>query len=89
MTKIKTNQNKIQFSHNEEEINNIFQKIKNFGEIFDNYNSEIINKESFDKINEWIGGKNNFILKYSAKKDTCNMKFFMKSVMVLMGYNYM
>ena len=67
--------NNIQFIHTKD-TNQIFERIKNFGKIYQNPFSEIIKKEEFDKINEWIGSNNNFILKYSALKDGCDPNVF-------------
>jgi hypothetical protein len=51
-------------------------KIKQF-EVFDKCDeSEIINKDDFVTINNWIGGGNNFLLKYSAKRDNCDTNIF-------------
>lgn len=40
--------------------------------------SEIIEDNDFIRINNWIGGNNQFILKYSTKRDTCNTDIFHK-----------
>ena len=74
-----SNRNEITFIYGEKEINQIFEKIKNFGKIkniFDDIFSNIIKKDDFDKISEWIGGNNKFILIYSAKNDGCNTDIF-------------
>ena len=77
--KIKRNNRKMDFIYNENEIKTITEQIKNFGKIqYLNSNSDIIDKEGFKKLNEWIGGDNNFILKYSAIKDGCNTNIFHK-----------
>ena len=77
LTNFNSNQgNNISFIQSENEINQIFDKIKNFGIIINKNFSEIIKENDFDKINELIGGNNNFILKYSAKRDGCSTDIF-------------
>jgi len=75
--KNKNNDRKMGFIYNENGIKTITEQIKNFGKIENlNSNSNIIDKEGFKKLNEWIGGDNNFILKYSAIKDGCDTNIF-------------
>ena len=74
--KIKSIENKIEFIQNENDFNSLFERIKNFGEVYDKPHSQIINDKDFNKINEWIGGKNKFIIKYNAKKDGCDPNIF-------------
>ena len=40
--------------------------------------SDIIGQNDFLRINNWIGGNHNFILKYSTKKHSCNTDIFHK-----------
>ena len=74
--KFKSIQNKIEFIQNETETKFLLERINHFGEVYDNPLSQIINKDDFKKINEWIGGEHKFIIKYSAKKDGCNTDIF-------------
>jgi len=78
LTKFKSIENKIEFIQNEEDFKFLFEKIKNFGEVFDISSSQIIEDKDFKKLNEWIGGKNKFIIKYNAKKDGCSTDIFHK-----------
>jgi hypothetical protein len=75
-TNFNSKQNKIQFILNDNESNQLLNIIKNIGTIYEKPLSEIITQEDFDKINKWIGGNNDFILKYNAKKDGCNTELF-------------
>ena len=70
------NKRQIKFSYSEEGIQQISEKIKTFGLISQNSASQIISDDQFIKINEWIGGYNNFILKYNAKVDGCSTDIF-------------
>ena len=73
--KCNSSQTEINIYDNESEINQILEIFKKFRIICDSP-SQIINKKDFDRINEWIGGNNKFILKFSAKKDGCNTDIF-------------
>ena len=73
--KTKTNHRKMNFIYIANEIKIFTEKIKNFGEI-SQLNSNIIDKEGFKKLNEWIGGDNSFILKYSTINDGCDTNIF-------------
>ena len=76
LTKFKSIDNEIKFVQSEKDSNLLLERIKYFGEIYDNPHSQIISPKDFNKINEWIGGKNIFILKYNAKKDGCDPNIF-------------
>ena len=73
--KFNSNNNTIDFYDNEDESNQILEIINTF-RIIDVPLSTIIKNKDFAKINEWIGGNNKFILKYSAKRDGCNTDIF-------------
>ena len=73
--KTKRNNRKMNFIYIANEIKTISDKIKNFGTIGD-LTSYIIDKEGLKKLNEWIGGDNNFILKYSTINDGCDTNIF-------------
>jgi len=64
------------FYENVEEMNNFCSNIKKIKFIYCENDSEIISKDDFKKINNWIGGKNKFLLKYSTGRDTCNTDIF-------------
>jgi len=70
MKKYESSQNNINFY--QMDMQKLYEFIKSFGHINQYPFSEIIKEEDFNKLNEWIGKNNNFILKYSAKKDGCN-----------------
>ena len=76
MKKFKTLQNKKFFSINNNEVKLMVESINKLKLILRNFESEIINTEQFDKINEWIGGNHEFILRYNAKRDGCNTDIF-------------
>ena len=69
-------QNEINFAQNEEEINKFTDKINNLEIIYQSSKSEIINKKDFDRINEWLGGKYKFVIRYSAKRNGCSTDIF-------------
>ena len=73
--KTKTNNRKMNFIYYSNELKIFTEKIKNFGNIGE-LNSYIIDKEGFKKLNEWIGGDNIFILKYSTINDGCDTNIF-------------
>ena len=75
LKEFKLNEYKIEFILNEKE-SNFFEKKKKFGEIYKSSHSQIINDKDFNKINEWVGGKNKFFIKYNAKKDGCDPNIF-------------
>ena len=76
MKKFKSYRKGTIFNENKEKIEELCEKIKLF-EVFDKCDeSEIITKDDFVKINNWIGGGNNFLLKYSTKRDICNTNIF-------------
>ena len=64
------------FDENKEGIQHLCEIIKKLQFIYKCDESEIINKDDFIKINNWIGGSNNFILKYNAKRDNCDTNIF-------------
>ena len=76
MIKFKSSQNKIEFIQTEEDINKLCDKIKYFGLVYQFPFSEIIKRDDFLKIDSMIGSKNKFILKYNAKRDSCNTEIF-------------
>ena len=79
MKKYESSQNNINFFIDEIDIQKLYKFIKSFGYINQYPFSEIIKEEDFIKLNEWIGKPNNYILKYSAKKDGCNTEIFHKN----------
>ena len=83
INKIKDSMNKLNskqkgkiFYENEEEIKLFCEKIKKLEPIIIETKSNILNKEDFKKINNWIGGNNEFCLKYSTKRDSCDTNIF-------------
>ena len=76
INKFKSFQNKRCFVILNDEIKQITEYINNSKIIFQTSESDIINKDKFDKISEWIGGNHAFILRYSAKRDGCNTDIF-------------
>lgn len=83
--KIKNNINKYNsfknqkiFYFNDMDLEGFCKSIQNLKYVYpvDFNKSEIISKDDFIKINNWIGGNKNFILKYSTKKDSCNTNIF-------------
>ena len=76
MQKFKSYRKGTIFNENKEKIEELYEKILQF-EVFDKCDeSEIINKDDFIKIKNWIGGSNNFVIKYSAKRDNCDTNIF-------------
>jgi hypothetical protein len=76
MQKFKSYRKGTIFNENKEKIEELCEIIKQF-EVFDKFDeSEIITKEDFEKIYNWIEGGNNFLLKYSAKRDICDTNIF-------------
>ena len=57
------------------DTNLLCKTIQDLKYLFSN-ESEIISDDDFIKINKWLGGSHNFILKYSTKKDSCNTEIF-------------
>ena len=76
MKKFSSTQNIIEFIQLEEETKRLFEKIKYFGTVYLYPYSEIIKRDDFLKIDEMIGRKNKYVLKYSAKRDGCNTEIF-------------
>ena len=76
MDKFNLNQKVKILEVNDEEINEINKTIKDIKYIFSGNESEIISKNDFIKLNNWIGGNNKFLLKYSTKRDSCNTDIF-------------
>ena len=74
--KFNSNKNTKLFYIDDIDINNFCKIIQNKKYICFLNESEIIGKEDFIKINNWIGGNHNFILKYSTKRDSCNTDIF-------------
>ena len=66
------------FFENDEEIKQFCSTIKKIRFIYhyQSAESEIIEGNDFIRINNWIGGNNQFILKYSTKRDSCNTDIF-------------
>lgn len=79
MKNYKTNQNDISFIQDEIASKNFFESVKSFGSVYQYPISEIIKKDDFIKINDMIGEKKKFILKYSTKRDSCNTEIFHKN----------
>ena len=76
MQKFKSYRKGTIFKENKEKIEELCEIIKQF-EVFDKCDeSEIITKDDFVTINNWIGGGNNFLLKYIAKRNTCDINIF-------------
>ena len=69
-------QKRIIFNENKQIVQLLCEKIKKLEIFYKCDVSEIINKDDFIKINNWIGGSNNFIIKYNAKRDKCDTNVF-------------
>ena len=76
MTNYNSKQERKLFFQNEEEIKRFCETINKITFIYYGNESEIVRDEDFIKINNWIGGNNKFILKYSTRRDTCNTNIF-------------
>ena len=77
--KFKSIQNKKYFVPNNQAFQQMMEFINNLKFIYSYVESEIINIEKFNQINEWLGGIHSFILRYSIKKDGCNTDIFHKN----------
>ena len=76
LQKFSLSQKGIIFNENKEAIHHLCEKIKKLELFYKCDESEILNKDDFIKLKNWIGGNNNFILKYSAKRDNCDTNIF-------------
>ena len=76
MEKYNTRQKGKIFFENDEDINRLCLSIKRLKFIYLENESEILSKDDFIKINNWIGGNNKFTLKYSTRRNTCNTDIF-------------
>ena len=74
--KFKSIQNLKYFIPNRQAFQQISEFTNTLKYIYSYVDSEIINAEKFNQINEWLGGIYNFFLKYSAKNNGCNTDVF-------------
>ena len=77
--KFKAIQNNKYFIPNQKALEKIIEFINNSKLISPQIESEIITNKEFEQINEWLGERHEYILKYSAKNDGCNTEIFHKN----------
>lgn len=77
ITKFKSTSNKKNFIINQQAFQQLFEFINTLKFIYSCDESEIINTEQFNQINEWLGGEiHSYFLKFSAKKNGCDTNIF-------------
>ena len=83
--KFKKIQNNKYFVPSQKSLEKIIEFINNSKLISQSNESEIITNKEFDQINEWLGERHEYILRYSAKNDGCNTDIFHKNCDNLSG----
>ena len=77
ITKFKSTSNKKNFIINQQAFQQLFEFINTLKFIYSCDESEIINTEQFNQINEWLGGEiHSYFLRFSAKKNGCDTNIF-------------
>ena len=83
--KFKAIQNNKYFIPNQKALEKIIEFINNSKLISPQIESEIITYTEIEQINEWLGERHEYTLKFSAKKDGCNTEIFHKNCNNLSG----